>query len=92
MLLFSVQYDHLKDINIGVVTYGLAFHLTNTPVLRAPHHTEQWLEQARNYVLSRAERLAGAAETVRGENEEICEELNRLAAEHQVTLKREEIK
>ena len=79
----------MKDINIGVVTYGLAFHLTNTPVLRAPHHTEQWLEQARNYVLSRAEQLAGAAETVRGENEEISGELDRLAAEHQVTLKTE---
>ena len=35
----------LDDINIGIVTYGLAFHIHKTQVLRYPYHEETYFEK-----------------------------------------------
>ena len=33
------------QVNIGIVTYGLAFHLHKTTILRYPYHDEKYFEQ-----------------------------------------------
>ena len=33
------------QVNIGIVTYGLAFHTHKTTVLRHPYHDEKYFEQ-----------------------------------------------
>jgi len=76
----------LDQINIGIVTYGLAFHLHKTIVLRHPYHDEEYFEQSSNYILNRADRLRDAAEMIRAENPEICAQLRILADEHQENL------
>jgi len=35
----------LDDINFGIITYGLAFHIHKTGVLRYPYHDEQFFEK-----------------------------------------------
>ena len=81
----------LDEVNIGVLTYGLAFHTKHTKLLRFPYCKEDFFEkvtlasgpgwasflsfQSSNYILSRAERLREAAELMRPENEEIASQL-----------------
>jgi len=76
----------LDDINIGIITYGLAFHIHKTAVLRYPYHDEQFYEKSSHYILSRAEKLSDAAELTRAENSEISTELRNLADMHQDNL------
>jgi hypothetical protein len=35
----------LDDLNVGVLTYGLAFHLEQTTLLRFPFNNEEFFEQ-----------------------------------------------
>ena len=35
----------LDDLNVGVLTYGLAFHLEQTTLLRFPFNKEEFSEQ-----------------------------------------------
>ena len=35
----------LDDLNVGVLTYGLAFHLEQTTLLRFPFNKEEFFEQ-----------------------------------------------
>ena len=35
----------LEDLNVGVLTYGLAFHLQQTSLLRFPFNKEEFFEQ-----------------------------------------------
>ena len=35
----------LEDLNVGVLTYGLAFHLEQTTLLRFPFNKEEFFEQ-----------------------------------------------
>lgn len=76
----------LDQVNIGIVTYGLAFHLHKTTVLRYPYHDEKYFEQSSNYILNRADRLQDAAELIRVENPDIWARLRSLAEEHQENL------
>jgi len=76
----------LEDLKIGVLTYGLAFHIQQTKILRFPYNNEEFFEQSSNYILNRSEKLQDAAEMIRGENPEISEGLKRLAEQHQENL------
>ena len=35
----------MEDLNVGVLTYGLAFHLQQTTLLRLPFNKEEFFEQ-----------------------------------------------
>ena len=35
----------LEDLNVGVLTYGLAFHLEQTALLRFPFNKEEFFKQ-----------------------------------------------
>jgi len=76
----------LDDLKIGVLTYGMAFHIQQTKVLRFPYNNEEFFEQSSNYILNRSEKLQDAAEMIRGENPDISENLKRLAEQHQENL------
>lgn len=78
--------NKLEEFNMGGMTYGLAFHTEFTSVLRYPYNRDDFLDKARNYILSRVEQLEIAAERVRDENSESSVELRRQAAEHQQNL------
>ena len=39
----------LDDLKIGVLTYGLAFHIHRTKILRFPYHKEEFFEQVNNF-------------------------------------------
>jgi len=76
----------LDDINFGIITYGLAFHIHKTGVLRYPYHDEQFFEKSSNYILNRVEKLSDAAELTRAENSGISTELRNLADMHQDSM------
>ena len=40
-------YKKLEEVNIGVLTYGLAFHSEQTKLLRFPFCKEQFFEKVR---------------------------------------------
>jgi len=79
-------YRKLEDLNIGVLTFGLAFHIHKTALLRFPYDKKEFFEQSSNYILTRREKLLDAAENIRGESREISEGLKILAEEHQENL------
>jgi len=76
----------LDEVNIGVLTYGLAFHTKHTKLLRFPYCKEDFFEKSSNYILSRAERLREAADLMRPENEEIASQLRDISNDHQENL------
>merc|ERR1719286_89822 len=76
----------LDDINFGIITYGLAFHIHKTGVLRYPYHDEQFFEKSSNFILNRVEKLSDAAELTRAENHGISTELRNLADMHQDSM------
>jgi len=76
----------LDDLKIGVLSYGLAFHIQQTSLLRFPFDKEEFFEQSSNYILNRSEKLMDAAEMIRGESPDICAGLKELAEQHQENL------
>ena len=76
----------LEEVNIGIITYGLAFHPHNTSLLRFPFHDEKYFERSRNYILHRSSKLLDASEKMSQENPEISSQLVRMAEDHQENL------
>jgi len=76
----------LEEVNIGVLTYGLAFHTKHTKLLRFPYCKEDFFEKSSNYILTRAERLNEAADLIRPENPDIATELRDISNDHQENL------
>merc|ERR1711892_1496204 len=84
VLKFLRKLDDLNDL--GVLTYGLAFHIQQTSLLRFPFDKEEFFEQSSNYILNRTEKLMDAAEMIRGEDPDISADLRQLAEQHQENL------
>ena len=47
----------LEDLKIGVLTYGLAFHIQQTKILRFPYNNEEFFEQVRQFVIENVNKL-----------------------------------
>ena len=76
----------LEEVNIGIITYGLAFHLHKTSLLRFPFHDEKYFERSSNYILHRSSKLLDASEKMSPENQEISSQLVSMAEDHQENL------
>ncbi len=59
----------LDDLPVGFLTYGLAFHQSRTKVVRFPYSEEDFLDKARNLILTRGDKLAIATASIGPENE-----------------------
>jgi len=82
-----VRFLHkLDDLKVGVLTYGLAFHINQTSLLRSPYCNEEFFEKSSNYILSRSDKLQDAAELMRSESPDISLGLKNLAEDHQENL------
>lgn len=79
-------YKKLEEVNVGVLTYGLAFHINQTKLLRFPYCKEEFYEKSSNYIVSRAERLSEAADQIGPENQDIARQLRDLSNDHKENL------
>ena len=50
-------YRKLEDLNIGVLTFGLAFHIQQTSLLRFPYNKEEFFEQVTPYQIELASNI-----------------------------------